>query len=368
MKYYFCLVFALCWSSPVSAAYLLGVASPYDAMSGDYGPSELFRMEVDGSSYQSLGMLQADGADGDFDAIAASPEHGILAFLRTDAGSRPVRVNPLDATADVLGPPLFGSEIRGATFRSNGTLWAVDVQAGQLVKVQPMTGEELQFIGLSFEGSGFDASQNVDLVEDFSGQMLLVSDSQVYEVDLNTGALTERFADTQNELSGTTPPLLVGAAMGFVGSESLIGLDVAGGASDDFYAYDLENTFQRTLLLGSQSATDFEVGDLTLVEEPVSSGDYNGDGVVDLADYTVWRNTLGSTSNLAANGNDSGTSMNVIDAADYLVWKNNFGSEVELGTITAGTQSVPEPGTCLGALSCLGLLVLRRPARRSLAI
>ena len=49
------------------------------------------------------------------------------------------------------------------------------------------------------------------------------------------------------------------------------------------------------------------------------AGDYNKNGAVDAADYTVWRSSFGSTSNLDADGNNNG----VIDAADYVVWKNN---------------------------------------------
>jgi hypothetical protein len=52
-----------------------------------------------------------------------------------------------------------------------------------------------------------------------------------------------------------------------------------------------------------------------------NAGDYNGNGHVDAADYTVWRNTLGSTSALAADGDGSGT----VDEADYALWKTNFG-------------------------------------------
>ena len=59
---------------------------------------------------------------------------------------------------------------------------------------------------------------------------------------------------------------------------------------------------------------------------PVVPGDYNGDAIVDAADYTVWRDTLGSTTDLRANGDDSGASAGKIDAADYAVWKNNFGN------------------------------------------
>ncbi len=54
--------------------------------------------------------------------------------------------------------------------------------------------------------------------------------------------------------------------------------------------------------------------------------DYNGNGVVDAADYVVWRNTLGSTTNLLANGDDTGPSAGIIDQADYAVWRTNFGN------------------------------------------
>ncbi len=36
------------------------------------------------------------------------------------------------------------------------------------------------------------------------------------------------------------------------------------------------------------------------------AGDYNGNGVVDAADYTIWRDTLGSTTDLRANGDNYG--------------------------------------------------------------
>jgi hypothetical protein len=52
-------------------------------------------------------------------------------------------------------------------------------------------------------------------------------------------------------------------------------------------------------------------------------GDYNDDGVVDAADYTIWRDSEGSVGmGLAADGNDDGR----VDAADYDVWRGNFGT------------------------------------------
>ncbi|WP_442483145.1 PEP-CTERM sorting domain-containing protein [Aeoliella sp. SH292] len=87
-------------------------------------------------------------------------------------------------------------------------------------------------------------------------------------------------------------------------------------------------------------------------------GDYNGDGTVNLADYTVWRDTLGATgTGLAADGN----SDNVVNAADYGIWKGNFGSGS--GSVAAvGTSAVPEPSTVL--IAAAGLLAVTAIRRR----
>jgi hypothetical protein len=67
-------------------------------------------------------------------------------------------------------------------------------------------------------------------------------------------------------------------------------------------------------------------------------GDYNNDGIVDAADYTIWRDTLGQTgSGLAADGDGSGT----VDQADYDVWVAHFGEQ----TATGSAAAVPEPSS-----------------------
>jgi hypothetical protein len=73
-----------------------------------------------------------------------------------------------------------------------------------------------------------------------------------------------------------------------------------------------------------------------------NKGDYNNDGVVNAADYVLWRKTMGSTTNLQADGNGS---LN-IDAADYIHWKYNYGAPPP-GSGSDLTAAVPEPGTIM---------------------
>jgi hypothetical protein len=102
---------------------------------------------------------------------------------------------------------------------------------------------------------------------------------------------------------------------------------------------------------GALSATGtFNIDDISaaLVQTPILLGDYNHNGVVDAADYTLWRDSFGSTgANLAADGNHN----NIIDSDDYDIWKGNFGQTVggEAGGAAAWTQSpaVPEPSTAI---------------------
>jgi lysozyme len=76
-----------------------------------------------------------------------------------------------------------------------------------------------------------------------------------------------------------------------------------------------------------------------------SNGDYNNNGVVDAADYVLWRSSVGQSVNpgLAADGDLSG----MIDAGDYTVWNTNFGKAVPNVPAGAGAgfSPVPEPAS-----------------------
>lgn len=93
--------------------------------------------------------------------------------------------------------------------------------------------------------------------------------------------------------------------------------------------------------------------DIGAYEFGALAGDYNRDGAVTAADYSLWRKTLGSsvTRFAGADGDGSG----VIDQADFLRWRADFGAIAAAGT--AFSVAVPEP-TSFASL-CLGLVLIR---------
>ena len=75
-------------------------------------------------------------------------------------------------------------------------------------------------------------------------------------------------------------------------------------------------------------------------------GDYNGNGVVDMADYVLWRNG-GPLQNEV-------DSPDTVNAGDYTVWRSLFGTTASSGSLSGTSSSVPEP--CSIALFCMAIL------------
>ena len=90
---------------------------------------------------------------------------------------------------------------------------------------------------------------------------------------------------------------------------------------------------------------DYVVNAVTGPPGPGLAGDFNGDGQVNAADYTVWRDGLGSEYALA----------------EYTTWKTNFGRTSGSGAIQI--IGVPEPATLRVAIIAIGIAPFRRFAR-----
>ncbi len=139
-------------------------------------------------------------------------------------------------------------------------------------------------------------------------------------------------------------------------------IDVGGELSGQFDGLNegaLVGNFGMNLFITYAAGDGNDVALFTLSALP---GDYNEDGAVNLADYTVWRDALGSANPLAGNGDNTGSSAGVVDLADYLMWKRHFGSTA--ATAALATQ-VPEPCT-RWSLGCAvaSLILVRLGSRR----
>lgn len=76
-------------------------------------------------------------------------------------------------------------------------------------------------------------------------------------------------------------------------------------------------------------------------------GDYNGDKIVDAADYAIWRKT------------------NVFGTDGYTLWRNNFGRNYNVAGSGSVITSIPEPASLvIAAIALAGVAAVRRRNRQ----
>jgi len=102
---------------------------------------------------------------------------------------------------------------------------------------------------------------------------------------------------------------------------------------------------------------DIVVGAVQYFAAPGVTGDYNSDGRVDAADFTVWRDKLGTNTTLP---NDA--TPGTVTQADFNVWKTNFGQTIGGGA--AAVAAVPEPVSLALVVAVLALLAICWRTRR----
>ena len=95
---------------------------------------------------------------------------------------------------------------------------------------------------------------------------------------------------------------------------------------------------------GSILLTDNQGSDssLTVLINPNATlaADYNGNGVVDAADYVLWRDSMSQT---GAGRPADGNGNNQIDAGDYDVWRAHFGQTTASGAAASDPPCPSRP-------------------------
>jgi hypothetical protein len=99
--------------------------------------------------------------------------------------------------------------------------------------------------------------------------------------------------------------------------------------------------------LGEAIDADFYVDNIRPIAAPTAvPGDYNRNGVVDAADYVVWRKTLSQSvpNGSGADGTGpGGTPDGLVNNLDYDFWRSRFGSTSPGAGSALGAAAVPEP-------------------------
>lgn len=160
---------------------------------------------------------------------------------------------------------------------------------------------------------------------------------------------------TKSYLSNTADVMIDSGAifdLSFVGSDT-IGALFLDGASQGLGTYGSlasSATFKSSYFTGT--------GILNVTEQVLTTipGDYNNDGIVNAADYTVYRDNVGQPGGTLVNDPAGG----VVGAAQYTQWANNYGATEPPASLSV---SVPEPtALLLAGIAAAGFLSRRKAA------
>ncbi|TWT36482.1 hypothetical protein KOR34_13880 [Posidoniimonas corsicana] len=213
-----------------------------------------------------------------------------------------------------------------------------------------MSIDAINYVGLSFDNStaGSVSFDNFRLTAEQQAEVAGVTELVVQgDLDLQQGALLSMDIATPD----AHDTIVIGQTLRAGGELEVTLADGAfalqAGDRFDLFDFAAASGFFDELTLPQLSAglvwDAAELLTLGMLEVAVGlPGDFNADGVVDAADYTVWRDTLGAVgAGLAADANLDSR----IDGADYAIWRASFGDT--LSSQPASAAAVPEPAALL---------------------
>ncbi|MEM9185107.1 MAG: hypothetical protein AAGB00_01265 [Planctomycetota bacterium] len=195
-------------------------------------------------------------------------------------------------------------------------------------------------------------------------------------IEDNAFVRTEAFRFMEVNLSGAAN-VEIDSPSGFF-NQSLLALDPGWTGAIDFVNQTPEAVSAATFVTASTTVggQDAVLGEniqivsngasgalLTVIGQDSTPGDYNGDGVVNAADYTVWRDNLGLTFDLP-NKDPLATTPDVVDAEDYLFWRSQFGEGEALTALNASVTPEPASLAMIAAVASVSLVRARRRVTR----
>lgn len=347
---------------PVAGDYFLAVGGADDA-------NQFYRLDVatESSTPRISPTLYYDG----FDTTSTSPNSLLDVSGRQARG----RLNsPYDLSATTAG---------GLVTLNSGDLLLVATDAGaetEAVVAAPMRNFGTEVVGERWLLS-LNANLTSSIASDLAAFSLVIDDNwpamhpDASGVTSNDSALTLRLtpsgsftiaenggnASGEANITGTSagPQYLIQLlvdetqstptmTLTLNGETVLTGESIPLGTMERYFS--LQAATLGTAATGDSFTARVDSVSLVNLADAVA-GDYNYDGQVNLADFTLWRDSLGRSvlPGTAADGDGSGT----VDTADYSLWQASYSA------VSLRQSTVPEPATHLAAVLGSLLMILK---------
>ncbi|QDU88931.1 CotH protein [Pirellulimonas nuda] len=193
-------------------------------------------------------------------------------------------------------------------------------------------------------GIVLDQWRSAGLYPDTGAPEFLVDSVRQHGGELDSAAVVT-FENPNAAVQGTiyyttdgTDPRLIGGSVNSASASVFAGaVQLPGG----------ETTVKARILRDGQWSA---LTDATFSVPLAENADFNGDGFVDSADYTVWRDNLGVSGGAGLQGDANYDG--VVDSGDYQVWRAQFGSAAAVALPAFGSQAAP--ASVLGVTSPVG--------------
>lgn len=269
---------------------------------------------------------------------------------------------------------VFGNATQRATIEGSiDTIWA---QAGIDIAFLPtVTRYNNTFAYQGNAGSGTRPSGDLNTIFSNAASAGGILNSDPLTLNLIMVNIVPAFTPLSENSSAGFARIRGNGINGYVGDNLLgfsSGLDVIAGvmAHEIGHNLGLDHTAsgQPNLMSPSGTTEQLDASQITTARSSTFArtitagltGDYNNNGVIDAADYAVWRKNQGTT-HVLANDPIGGT----IGTAQYTQWRSHFGQSGGSGTSLTSdllSSTVPEPATL--SLLTLAAAAICLPHRR----